>query len=260
MNKGIIYIVVGERHFLEECVFSVTSLKKHCPNIPVTLFTDKTDVSLAYFDDIKLIGNDINPFKNKVKYMCQSPYDYTLFLDSDTEIRKPIYELFDLLDSNDLALAHALHIDRSRFPTRLIGYADPNPNNTYNTGVILYKKSDKLERFFAKWLDEIMVQDDKNITPGNKSDQYYFNKLIKAKYHLDCGLKLTSFSNKIYNARHPLIWQLQRSGEMDQVKILHCHDLHRNFLRRQYRRINKRIFRALFNLRSKNLSTSDQEK
>ena len=37
--------------------------------------------------------------------MYQSPYEYTLFLDSDTEIRQPIYDLFEFLDESDLALA-----------------------------------------------------------------------------------------------------------------------------------------------------------
>lgn len=254
MSKGIIYIVVGERRFLDECIFSVTSLKKFCPDIPVTIFTDKTDVDSTYFDNIRVINNDINPFKNKVKYMYQSPYDNTLFLDSDTQIRQPIYELFELLDANDLALAHAIQLDRSRFPTRLIGYADPDPYNTYNTGVILYKKSDKLERFFSKWLDEVMTQDGSTMGFGHKGDQYYFNKIVQDKYHLDCGIKLISFSNKIYNARTPMIWHLQRNGEMNQIKILHCHDLHRSWLIRQYRRINQRLARALFNRRMRKIS------
>jgi len=256
MNKGIIYIVVGERRFLEECIFSVTSLKKFCPDIPVTLFTDKTDVKSTYFDDIKLIQNDINPFKNKVKYMYPSPYEYTLFLDSDTEIRKPIYELFELLDNHDLALAHCIHLDRSRFPTRVIGYADPNPDNTYNTGVILYKKSDQLEKFFAKWLEQVMSQDGSTMRAGNKSDQYYFNKIVQDKYHLDCGIKLISFSNKIYNARGPMIRQLQQNGEIDQVKILHCHDLHRSWFIRQYRRIIQRLSRDSLNQRTRKILSS----
>ena len=239
MNKGIIYIVVGQRRFLEECIFSVTSLKKVCPDIPVTLFTDNTDVPSTYFDDIKLVKEDINPFKIKVKYMYQSPYEYTLFLDSDTEIRQPIYELFELLNDNDLALAHVLHIDRSHFPTRLIGYV--TPSHAYNTGVILYKKSEQLEKLFIKWLELVMEQDGSTMSADYKSDQHYFNKLIEEKYHLDLGLKLTSFFNKIYNARHPMIWQLQRNGEINQVKILHCHDLHRSFLIRQYLRITKRF-------------------
>ncbi len=247
MNKGVIYIVVGKMRYLKECIFSAASLKKHCPDIPITLFTDKTDLKEKYFDEIKIIQNDINPFKNKVKYMYNSPYEYTLFLDSDTEVRKPIYEIFELLNENDLALAYSPHIDRNHFPARLIGDADPSPYNIYNTGVILYRKSEKIETFFLKWLEEVMLQDGDTMRSGYRSDQYYFNKIITEKFHLECGIKLSAFSNKIYNARHPMIWQLHRNGEMDAVKILHAHDLHRSFLIRQYIRISERISRDSFN-------------
>lgn len=247
MNRGVIYIVVGKMRYLKECIFSAVSLKRHCPDIPITLFTDKNDIKEEYFDEIKVIINDINPFKNKVKYMYNSPYDYTLFLDSDTEVRQPIYEMFELLKENDLALAYSPHIDRSHFPARLLGEAEPHPYNTYNTGVILYKKSEKIERVFAKWLEEVMLQDGATMRSGYKSDQYYFNKIVKEKYHLECGIKLTAFSNRIYNARHPRIWHLHRNGEMDAVKILHDHDLHRSFLTRQYIRISERISRDSFN-------------
>jgi hypothetical protein len=37
MNKGVIYIVVGKMRYLKECMFSAASLKKHCPDIPITL-------------------------------------------------------------------------------------------------------------------------------------------------------------------------------------------------------------------------------
>lgn len=247
MTKGVIYIVVGKMRYLQECIFSAASLKKHCPDIPITLFTDKTDLKEKCFDEINVIRNDINPFKNKVKYMYNSSYEDTLFLDSDTEVRKPIYEMFELLEENDLALAYSPHISRSHFPARLIGDADPNPYNTYNTGVILYKKSDKVERLFTKWLEEVMLQDGANMRSGYKSDQYYFNKIIKDKFHLECGIKLAAFSNRTYNARHPMIWQLQKNGEMDVVKILHAHDLHRSFLIRQYIRVSERISRDSFN-------------
>ena len=38
--------------------------------------------------------NDIDPFQTKVKYLYASPYDYTLFIDTDTQVIQPIYEIF----------------------------------------------------------------------------------------------------------------------------------------------------------------------
>ncbi len=246
MSKGVIYIVVGKIRYLQECIFSASSLKKHCPDIPITLFTDKNDVKEKCFDEIKLIENDTNPMKNKVKYMYHSPYDYTLFLDSDTKVRQPIYEMFELLDENHLAIAASPQYDRSTFPAKLISYADTHPDNAYNTGVLLYKKSDKVELFFTKWLEAVMQEDSSLMRAGYLCDQYYFNKLIANKIHLEYGLKLGVIDNRIYNARHPMIWHLQRIGEMGNVKIIHCHDLHRSFLMRQYLRLSQRINRDSF--------------
>jgi len=259
MNKGIIYIVVGKLRYLEECIFSASSLKKHCPDISVTLFTDKTDVKEKCFDEIKIIKNDINPMKNKVKYMCDSPYEYTLFLDSDTEVKQPIDEMFEVLDKNDLAIAHSPQYDRSHFPAKLISYADTHPDNAYNTGVILYKKSDAVEKFFTKWLEVVMLQDGNLMRAGYLCDQCYFNRLITNKYHLECGLKLGVLDNRLYNARHPMIWHLQRIGEMGNIKIIHCHDLHRSFLMRQYLRLSQRIDRDSFFKAIRQMSANSKE-
>ena len=67
MNKGIIYIVVGDIKYLKQCIFSATSLKKHCPDIPITLFTDNLEVKASCFDEVKTIAYDINAMKIKVK-------------------------------------------------------------------------------------------------------------------------------------------------------------------------------------------------
>lgn len=238
MNKGIIYVVVGDIKYLKECIFSATSLKKHCPDIPITLFTDNLKVKASCFDEVKTIVNDINAMKIKVKYLYESPYEYTLFLDSDTQVRKPIYEMFDLLVDCDIALANRPKIDRSYMPAKLISYTEPD---AYNTGVILYKKSEPNKNFFSKWLEVVMLQDNADMWAGHYCDQYYFDKLIQEKHHLKYGVKLKIFSNKLYNVRPPMILQLKKDGEMDNVKILHCHNLHKTFLVRQCQRLWQRI-------------------
>ncbi len=74
-------------------------------------------------------------------------------------------------------------------------------------------------------------------------DQYYFSNLINEKYHIECGINFMVFSNKIYNVRPPMIQPLKKSGEWNNVKIIHCHNLHRNFLIRSYLRILNKISR-----------------
>ena len=189
------------------------------------------------FDEKIIIKNDIDPVRNKVKYLYESPYEYTLFIDTDTQIIKPIYEIFDLLKSHDLAIANVPQIVRRYYPAKLISYVEVNPYNLYNTGVILFKKNQSNEKFFSKWLEEVMLND------PSVTDQYYFCKLIHEKYHVECGINFMLFPNKIYNVRPPMVLPLKKSGEWNNVKIVHCHNLHRSLLMRQYIKILKRISR-----------------
>jgi hypothetical protein len=89
---------------------------------------------------------------NKVYYMGRSPYERTLFLDSDTYVAADISQLFSLLDRFDIAVAHAPH-RRPRGPAEQRRFHEiPSGFVVMNTGVILFKKSERTAAFFADWL------------------------------------------------------------------------------------------------------------
>ncbi|MGK7893380.1 MAG: putative nucleotide-diphospho-sugar transferase [Xenococcus sp. (in: cyanobacteria)] len=221
MKKGLIYVVTGAKKYIDECIFSAKSFKSQCPDIPVTLFTDNHIIKESCFDKVKLINDSIHPWKIKVKYILNSPYKYTLFMDSDTQVVQPIYELFSYLDDHDLAVAPGPSVDRSSQPPKLLNYVG---KGNYNTGVFLYRKSKRIHQFLSKWLEMIMIQNDDKLT-GNWSDQTFFNKLINSKYYIECNVKFQTFSNKLYNVRPVMIEDLKKNGELGKVKIFHVHNL-----------------------------------
>lgn len=223
MNRGIVYLATGKEIYFEECRFSATSVKKYCPDIPITLFTDRSRVKGNCFDEVITIANDLHPFKNKVRCLSTFPYDYTLYLDTDTQVKQPIYEMFDWLDKFDLGVANSPY--RNQRKSKLIDYSKPNQ---YNTGVVLFKKSEKNKKFFDKWLENIMQQDETDMWSGHNGDQANFNRLIKENYHVECGINLKVFPNKLYNARPAIIKQMKQNGEINKVKIVHSHCLHMN--------------------------------
>ncbi|RQH40797.1 hypothetical protein D5R40_16340 [Okeania hirsuta] len=141
---GVIYIATGER-FIREACESVASLKAQMPNMPVTIFASK-DIKNSNFDQVVVIEKPDYNHVDKIKYMYASPYDYTLFIDTDTYISANFSEIFTLLDKFDLGVAHA--------PCNIRGFVNGIPESfqQLNTGVILYKKSPQIEEFFAKWL------------------------------------------------------------------------------------------------------------
>lgn len=236
-NRGVIYLVTGRKIYLDECIFSALSLKKNCPDLPITLFTDRA-VSKECFDEVKIIDSSIHPFKLKIKCLMMSPYEESLYLDTDTKIVKPIYELFDSLKEYDLAVANNPHIDKTRKPAKLIKYAK---ENSYNTGLVLYKKSENMNLFLNEWLGRIIGQDESDMWSGHRGDQAHFNSLIKEGLHQKYGLKLQVLPNTSYNVRQFVLKQLKKEKNTGKVKIIHQHCLHMNSLSLFLWKVNRKL-------------------
>jgi hypothetical protein len=171
MLQGVIYIATG-RKYIDEALKSAASLKAASPSVHVTAFSDER-ISSPHIDGTVMIDGAargpqaaavVNPAKriqavnqskgmlNKVYYMGRSPYERTLFLDSDTYVAADISQLFSLLDRFDIAVAHAPH-RRPRGPAEQKRFHEvPSGFVVMNTGVILFKKSERTAAFFASWL------------------------------------------------------------------------------------------------------------
>lgn len=190
---GVIYIATGEK-FIREACESVASLKAKMPNLPVTIFASE-DIKNSNFDQVIVIEKPDYNHVDKIKYMYASPYDYTLFLDTDTYISANFSEIFTLLDKFDMGVAHA--------PLNIRGFVNGVPESfqQLNTGVILYKKSPQVEKFFAKWLELYK--------PPN-ADQPTFREVL-----YNSQLRISTLTPE-YNCRFPFSGVI--SGT---VKILH---------------------------------------
>ncbi|MCS4047520.1 hypothetical protein GGQ04_002668 [Salinibacter ruber] len=137
-EKGIIYVASGQA-FIEEACSSAESVRRHMPDVPITLFTHQR-VSPPEIDDVivdERLEKGGNPKEGKIACLSRTPYDRTLFLDTDTYICEDISELFLLLDAFEVAAAHD--------PARLYYAGESHPSTLpesfpeLNTGVLLYK-------------------------------------------------------------------------------------------------------------------------
>ena len=106
--------------FLQEAFASASSVRKFLPNANICLFHSYEEHQLSTIDTsvfseirrISLTDDTINlRFSHHMKWflaklyaITQSPYAETLFLDTDTEIKKPISSLFNILKSLILQL------------------------------------------------------------------------------------------------------------------------------------------------------------
>lgn len=144
-DRGVIYVATGEL-FLKMAAMSVDSLKKYNPSLPAHVFTDSDTTSYSCFDSVTKIA-DPN-VRSKVNYVSETPYQQTLFLDADTRVCEDITHMFDLLDRYDIAMPY--DNGRAKRPKRYIGEA-PKIFLPLTSGVILYKKTERVIQFFKTW-------------------------------------------------------------------------------------------------------------
>lgn len=156
MTQGVLYVAVGEKAG-RECRTAVESLRLH------------SDLDVMVAGDQPVEGTTFHPFEDrgkpgrwaKVNLDKISPWDDTLFLDADTRVRKDISFGFRLLDlgwdfvmvgsipQGGDVLNHAT--DEERKVTLMEIPFDPYQ---LNTGVMWFRKTTRVKRFFAAWRDE----------------------------------------------------------------------------------------------------------
>lgn len=149
MTKGVLYIFYGDPKYKNEAIVSAQSLKKFCSDIHITAFSDAKFES-QYFDDVVLVKP--TGVRSKVDYIWDSPYEETLFLDSDVIINRDISDLFSILVKFDLGVAHDLARKREKYSKMMPEYkAIPYSFSEVNTGVISFKKNERTRELFELW-------------------------------------------------------------------------------------------------------------
>lgn len=147
LKKGVVYIATG-KDFVEEALVSARSVHKQMPELPIALFTDLEEVKSEPPEPISqvfLLENVTKSCLDKMYPLLETPFEKTLFLDTDTYICDRLDELFDVLDNYDIALAHPPF----RVQYHIAGIPDcfPEPN----TGVILFRRSPEALEVIRQW-------------------------------------------------------------------------------------------------------------
>lgn len=143
-DRGILYIAAGPRHF-GEMLQSAQTVRKHHPDIPIAVITDQPAENLALFDQVLPLDDPKFSFIDKIAPLARTPFERTIFLDTDTYVCHPIDDLFELLERFEFAVSHApLRHDRP--------FVTPNCFCELNTGVIAYRKTPGVLKLFADWL------------------------------------------------------------------------------------------------------------
>ncbi|MFW6130628.1 MAG: hypothetical protein ACOC56_05525 [Atribacterota bacterium] len=228
-DKNIVfYCAYGKKH-REECIISLNSLKDHCSDIKVVIYTDNAshisnECPLNKKDEICENEIDVGD-KWKNIYKVTSLIHYIdkkesvfniLFLDTDTMVVSNLQKIFKALEFADFAAAHANQRFGSGKRKKQIRKV-PQIFPQYNTGVMLMKTTEEIFAFLKLWqfyyLEKYKV--------FSKFDQPMFrfaaydSKLLIYTLTSECNLRTISHMTKV----------------SDEVFILHD----RNLRRKKYR-------------------------
>lgn len=146
MERGVLYVAVGNE-FVNEATVSARTLRREMPDINIAVVSNQS-ISGSVFDTIIQLENPSFGFRDKVAGIRHSPFDQTVYLDTDVFVAEGFPELFEVLNQFDIAATHNPNRD---LDTSDLGVPASFPE--YNTGVLAYETSACTDLFEA-WADK----------------------------------------------------------------------------------------------------------
>jgi hypothetical protein len=162
---GVVLVATG-RVYVEAAIRSARSVREHCGGaLPVLIWTDLPEVceQAGVFASVERIENPHR--RSKVDHLWRTPYERTLFLDTDTRVVADVSGLFGLLDRFDMCMAHAHRRSHSKSSATAassstsssgvdggVSHSSPPPEfPQLNSGVFLFRRSAGVVAFLKRW-------------------------------------------------------------------------------------------------------------
>lgn len=185
-TKGVIYCATGGQ-CADEFNISAKSIRQTNQNIQIACFVD--DVSLPIIDNslvdfLFIIEKPMYSFDDKVEAMERTPFQKTLFIDTDTLVWGDLDPLFEVLNYCSISAAHEPYI--SQFCWEMENYSNALPQ--WNTGVVAYKVG-QCSQLFELWRKK---RQESGYLGG---DQIHFRESV-----IELGVDILTFRQE-YNCR-----------------------------------------------------------
>ncbi|MGO4876828.1 hypothetical protein ACEN2P_09530 [Pedobacter psychrotolerans] len=163
-NKGILFIATGEKYIKE--VIPAAQSCKASNNFPIALITDSDKYFLPenLFNHI-IIKTACYSYRDKL-LLKYSPFDQTIFLDTDTYVCDKLDDLFRILDFREFAIHQADEGYEFQMPN--VSNAMPE----FNTGVIAYRLTPNVVELISNWEMSFKINID------ILTDQYHLRKTL----------------------------------------------------------------------------------
>ncbi len=150
-STGILYYARG-RQWIQEAIQSARSAKTAMPELETAVVSDERLPPELF--DIQIEGPSAIDVKQlKMWSLRHSPFNRTLYLDTDTYVAGSLTEVFEMLGKLDLAVAvnpyWKVGLRRNGEPGIHRGVPVCFPG--FNCGVLAYRTNSRTDRFFAEW-------------------------------------------------------------------------------------------------------------
>lgn len=149
MKRCIVYHAVCQKRYIAFAKASAQSAKKLMPDVDTVLLTDLPFKShrfdkIIQVESVKLIDAHLPPLSRLPQY------DSGIYLDSDTYVCAPLYDVFELVETTkiDVALVHTSGKGRDyTYPKCGIPEAYPH----WRSAFVAFQDHDQTRAFFDLW-------------------------------------------------------------------------------------------------------------
>ena len=215
-SQGFVY-ACSQDTWLEEAIRSALSVKKVMPDIERELYitenifpVNRKILESAFTKVVSL--QEINfPHRPRFESFLMTTLDHAVFIDGDTLILEPCYELFQVLDDFEIALCLAPQLHHSKAIKSNLHSFLPFVSmavSEFNGGLIVAKNTEKFRNFVKIWMQLFRIC---------LSREYGMDQASLRIALAKSDLRIATLPNN-YNFRANLAQSVAGA-----VKILHCH-------------------------------------
>jgi hypothetical protein len=225
-TRGVLFIATGGK-YVKAAIRAAHTVINHCPDLPLHLYSDSKCCD-SYFSKSTLpfttVGIIENPHsRSKTEFMALTPFDQTLYLDTDTAVSADITDMFRVLERFDIALAHAQHRGAGNLKPWRIDLPDAFPE--FNSGVVLYNSTPAVIQFLHDWGNHFNTD---WIEAGTRNEQLEHDQTTLRELIWLSDLRIATLPPE-YNVRY-LKYHFLWSKSEAETKIFHLKQFHHGWL------------------------------
>lgn len=157
-DRGFLFLAWGDKYLLE-AVSASRYLRMHNSE-PICLITDQEPAaSIASHFDILIVKDLQGDYSDKVQ-IRNSPFQLTIFLDTDILCCRPLTELFDILNHFDIAVTFTEGGNHYSIPGVPSIFHEPS------AGLIAWRQSNSTAKLFDHWASWYATIEKENVFWG----------------------------------------------------------------------------------------------